>query len=87
MNWNLNIQRQMPQLNGGDRYCGSRTNHSFSTDDSNMVLPADIAGYYGPADQRKASVTCALVSPTGTEAAPYTPRSHPSVVGFVRPGG
>ncbi|HXM95414.1 MAG TPA: TonB-dependent receptor [Candidatus Dormibacteraeota bacterium] len=54
MNWNLSVQREIvPNLTAMLAYVGSRTVHStFSTDDSNMVLPTlTSAGYLWPCDQ------------------------------------
>ena len=54
MNWNLNVQREIaPNLTAAIAYVGSHTVHSpFSTDDSDMVLPAlTSAGYLWPCDQ------------------------------------
>jgi hypothetical protein len=85
MNWNLNIQHEIASsLTAMLAYVGSHTVHStFSTDDSNMVLPTlTSAGYLWPCgpDGGAGNTCVAGFLPTGTQANPVpSVKLNPSV--------
>jgi outer membrane receptor protein involved in Fe transport len=84
MNWNFSLQHEIaPSLTAMLAYVGSRTVHStFSTDDSNMVLPTlTSAGYLWPCGPDGNGHPCAAgFLPNGTQANPVpSVRLNPNV--------